>query len=60
MQKDGVLWCAQFAGDTRREETSSKRLTGGEVVKHDDVVGAVCRQMLYEINTYEAGSPCYK
>src|ERR1700731_2681007 len=36
------------------------RLPGGEVVKHDDIVGAVCRQMLYEISTYEAGSARYK
>src|ERR1700731_173567 len=31
-----------------------------EVVKYDDLVGAVGRQMLYEINTYEAGAARYK
>src|SRR6202011_1562154 len=35
-------------------------LPDGEVVEHDDVVGAVGRQVLYEIGTYEAGSARYK
>src|SRR5580692_2517769 len=35
-------------------------LPGGEVVEHGDVVGAVCRQMLYEIGADEAGSARYE
>src|ERR1700745_4258915 len=54
-----------FVGEIAASEPYPARkdgtlLPGGEVVKHDDVVGAVCRQMLYEISTYEAGSACYK
>ena len=54
-----------FVGEIAASEPYPARkdgtlLPGGEVVKHDDVVGAVCRQMLYEISTYEAGSARYK
>jgi hypothetical protein len=54
-----------FFGEIAASEPYSVRkdgalLPGGQVVKHDDVVGAVCRQMLHEISAYEAGSARYK
>src|SRR5258706_5781180 len=54
-----------FVGEIAASEPYPARkdgalLPGGEVVEHDDVVGAVCRQMLYEIRTYEAGSTRHK
>src|ERR1700756_2606630 len=54
-----------FVGEIAASEPHPARKVGtllpdGQVVKHDDVVGAVCRQMLYEICTYEAGSARYK
>src|ERR1700736_4103847 len=54
-----------FVGELAANEPYPARkdrtlLPDGEVVEHDDVVGAVCRQMLYEISTYEAGSARHK
>jgi len=54
-----------FVGEIAANEPYPARkdgtlLPGGEVIKHDDVAGAVGRQMLYEIGTYEAGSAGYK
>src|ERR1700682_5562870 len=39
---------------------AGRLLPDGEVVEHDDLVGAAGRQMPYEISTYEAGSARYK
>src|ERR1700720_2205437 len=54
-----------FVGEIAASEPYPARkdgalLPGGQVVKHDDLVGAVCRQMPYEISAYEAGSARYK
>src|SRR3984893_18776785 len=54
-----------FVGEIAASEPYPARkdrtpLPGGDVVKHDDIAVAVCRQMLYEISTYEAGSARYK